>query len=273
MRSALSISFLALSAAFVASTASATVRSFAYSQESAVLAPGSSQLQPWTTFRAGRSRYYSALDGRLELAHGLSPGLQLALFWNFRTETQDVEADSLTRALSRTTNSEFAGATAQLRYQLSDPRADAVGSAVSFETTVGPRESELATRLILDRSYGRWLLAANAVAELQLQPLRTSSGSELRRALVLSPTLGAAYALSASVSLGIELRAPLGVHGSGKSAALFGGPVARIAGDRMWATLAVVPQLLAFSGRTEGGQLALGGRERLEVRLLAGFLL
>jgi hypothetical protein len=273
MRRALSASLLALSAAFVASSASATVRSFAYTQESGVLAAGRSELQPWTTFRAGRSRYYSALDGRLELGHGLTRGLQVALFWNFRTETQDVEADSLTRALSRVTSSEFASASAQLRYQLSDVRADAVGSALAFETTLGPHESELAARVIVDRSIGPWLVAGNAIAELRLLPLRDDSGSRLHSALVLSPTLGAAYVFSPGASLGLELRAPLGVSGEGKSAAVFGGPVARIADDSMWATLGVEPQLLAFSGKSEGSRLALGARERLEVRLMAGFLL
>lgn len=272
MRRALSTLLLASSASW-AGTASATVRSFAYTRESPVLAAGSSELRPWTTFRAGRSRYYSALDGRLELGHGLTRGLQASLFWNFRSETRDVEADSLTEALSRVTSSELASASAQLHYQLSDAKADALGSALELETTLGPRETELAIRLIVDRSVGPWLVAANTDAELRLEPFRDPAGSQLRRVLVISPTLGAAYALSAAASLGVELRAPLGLSGDGKSAVLFGGPVARLADTNMWATLGVQPQLLAFSGRSAGSRLALSARERLEVRLMAGFLL
>src|SRR6478609_3992745 len=92
-------------AASVSLPAFASDRSFVYTQESRVLAPGEGELEPWTTFRVGRSRYYSAIDGRLELEHGILPGLQASLYYNFSTETQDV-LDPLTREVSRVTNSE-----------------------------------------------------------------------------------------------------------------------------------------------------------------------
>ena len=56
MRFAFLLAPLAFSA-LVALPAAATNRSFVYTQESRVLAPGESELEPWTTFRAGRSRY------------------------------------------------------------------------------------------------------------------------------------------------------------------------------------------------------------------------
>src|SRR4051812_11568515 len=67
----------ACGAVLCARSARADIRSFVYTQESRTLAPGQSELEPWTTFRVGRLRYYSALDGRLELEHGLAQGLQL----------------------------------------------------------------------------------------------------------------------------------------------------------------------------------------------------
>jgi hypothetical protein len=253
--------------------AAASVRSFVYTQESRVLSPGESELEPWTTFRAGRSRYYSAIDGRLELEHGLLPRLQLALYWNFSTQTQDVVQDALTRELTRVSESEFASASAELKYQLSDPTADVLGSALYFETTLGPRESELEAKLIVDRVIGKWLLAANAVAELELEPVRDPDGSELETALVLEPTLAAAYLLPYGASIGLELRAPIGVAGEAESATLFGGPVVRWADQGFWAALGVEPQLAAFSEHSPGSRLDLNAHERLEVRLLAGFML
>jgi hypothetical protein len=263
---------LALSAALLPSPARASNRSFVYTQESRVLAPGESELEPWTTFRVGRSRYYSALDGRLELEHGLLPGLQLALYWNFTTQTRDV-VQPLSDELARVTDSEFASVSAELKYQLSDPTADLLGSALYLETTLGPRESELEGKLIVDRSIGKWLLAANLVAELELEPVRNSEGSELEKAFVLQPTLAAAYALPHGTSVGVELRAPLGVAGEAESATLFGGPVVRWADRGFWAALGVQPQLAAFSGKSAGSRLDLLDHERLEVRLLAGFML
>jgi hypothetical protein len=272
MRRRLLASCLALGGALCARPAAADIRSFVYTQESRVLAPGQSELEPWTTFRLGRSQYYSALDGRLELEHGLLPGLQLALYWNFATETRDVVQDTLTGELSRVTRSEFASASAELKYQLSDPTADVVGSALYLETTLGPRESELEAKLIFDRAVGKWLLAGNVIGELELEPVRNPDGSELETAFVLTPTLAAAY-LFAHGSVGLELRAPLGLTGEADSATLFGGPVVRWSDAGFWAALGVQPQLAAFSGKSENSRLDLSQHERVEVRLLAGFML
>ncbi len=272
MRFALFAVPLALSAALVALPASASNRSFVYTYESRVLSPGESELEPWTTFRVGRRRYYSAIDGRLQLEHGLTQGLQLALFWNFSTTTQDVIQDQLTRELSRVTQSEFTSASAELKYQLSDPTADLLGSALYLQTTLGPRENELDAKLIVDRSLGNWLFAANLSAQLELEPVRDVDGSDLETAFVLEPTVAAAYQFSHG-SLGLELRAPLGVAGQAESATLFGGPVARFADRGYWLALGVQPQLAAFSGQSSGSRLDLNEHERLEVRLLAGFLL
>lgn len=272
MRLAFFVMPLALSAVLMPAPATASNRSFVYTQESRVLGPGESELEPWTTFRVGRSRYYSALDGRLELEHGLLPGLQLALYWNFTTQTQDV-AQPLSQELARVTDSQFTSASAELKYQLSDPTADLLGSALYLETTLGPGESEFEGKLIVDRDIGKWLVAANLIAELDLEPVRTSDGSELEKALVLQPTLAAAYALPHGTSVGLELRAPLGVAGGGKSATLYGGPVVRWADRGYWAALGVQPQLAAFSGKSAGSRLDLTRHERLEVRLLAGFTL
>jgi hypothetical protein len=264
---------LASSAALCSSAAGATVRSFAYTQESLVLAPSASQLTAWTTYRAGQSRYYSALDGRLELAHGLGSGLELGLFWNFASESRDVVTDSLTQELERKSSSELASASAELKYLLGDRAADLVGSALRLAATLGPRQSELEVRVIVDRSWGKWLIAANAAGVLELVPRRGDSGSELDTAVVLEPTLAAGYELSRGASLGVELRAPLGLSGDAKSSTLFGGPVLRWADQRMWASLGALPQLLAFSGKSAGSRLDLNQHQRLEVRLLAGFLL
>lgn len=253
--------------------AGATVRSFGYTQESPVLAAGKTELRPWTTYRVGRARYFSALDGRLELDHGFGRGLELALFWNFTSETRDVVTDSLTQRLERVSSSELGSASLGLKYQLTDPAADLLGSAFYFEATLGPRQSELEARLIVDRSLGRWLLAANAVAELQLEPRRGPDGSELETAVRLQPSLAAAYTLAHRTSLGLELRAPLTVTSDAGGSSLFGGPVLRWADERAWAALAVQPQLAAFSGASPGSRLDLTTSQRLEVRLLAGFLL
>lgn len=264
---------LALSLALLSGSAAASERSFVYTQESRVLAPGDSELEPWTTFRVGRDRYFSALDGRLELEHGVASHLQLALYWNFRTHTRDIVEDELTGKLARVSSSELSSASLELKYQLSDATADALGSALYFETTLGPSESELEGKLIVDRSVGHWLFAGNLGAEYELEPVRGADGSELETSLVLQPQLAVHYALPGGFGAGLELRSPIGLTGEADSATLFGGPALSWADRRFWAALGVEPQLLAFSGKSPGSRLDLDEHERLEVRVIAGFLL
>jgi hypothetical protein len=266
-------SLLAVSTALWALPAGAMTRSFVTTFESKVLAPGQSELGPWTTFRVGRSRYYSGVDGQLSFEHGVTRGLSLSLVWLLRTVAEDVVTDSLTRQVTRVTSSELAGAAAEAKYQLTDSSADAVGSALLFRAALGPNQSALWARVVVDRNVGRWLVAANVAALCDLSPRRGAQGSELATAFTLEPSIAAAYVLPRGVSFGLELRAPALLAGDGKSSALFGGPVARVAGERLWATLGVQPQLAAFSGKTEGSRLDLSRHERLEVRFLAGFLL
>jgi hypothetical protein len=256
-----------------AGSAAASERAFVYTQESRVLSPGDSELEPWTTFRAGRERYFSRLDARLELEHGLAQGLQFALYWNFSTLSQDVVQDAFTGEIERVSESEFAGASFELKYQLSDPSADLLGSALYLESTIGPSETELEGKLIADLYLGKLLLAANLSAEYELEPTRNDEGTELETALSLEPTLAAAYLLPRGFSLGLELRAPLGLTGDAKSSTLFGGPVLGWVDRGYWATLGVQPQLLALSGHSPDSRLDLTHHERIEVRLIAGFML
>lgn len=263
---------LSLSLALLSGAAAAKERSFAYTRESSVLSAGQSELEPWTTFRVGRVRYYSALDARLALEHGIAPHLQLALSWNLQTRTQDVVEDELTGELARVSSSELDSASLELAYQLTDATADALGSALNLETTLGPRHSRLEAKVVLDRSVGPWLVAGNLGATYELEPVRGDDGSQLETALVLEPRLGASYALPGGFRVGLELRAPLTVAGDAESATLFGGPALGWADRSFWALVGVEPQLLAFTSASPGSHLDLEQHERLEVRMLAGFL-
>jgi len=273
MRRYLPLACLLSATALGAGPAAASERAFVYTQESRVLAPGDSELEPWTTFRLGRERYFSRLDARLELEHGLLPGLQAALYWNFSTQSQDVVQDPLTGEIERVSESEFSGASFELKYQLSDPSADLLGSALYLESTLGPRETEIEGKLIADLYVGKLLLAANLGAEYELEPIRNEEGTELETALTLEPALGAAFLLPHGFSLGLELRAPLGLTGEEKSSTLFGGPVVGWVDRGFWASLGVQPQLVAFSESSPDSHLDLSNHERLQVRLIAGWQL
>src|SRR5258706_10056237 len=256
----------------LAAPAAASDKHFGYVTESAVLNPGDSELEPWTTARVGHERYYSVLDGRLEFEHGLAQGLQLALYWNFTTETQDTIVDPATATLGRVTSSELSSLSAELKYKLTDPVADALGSALYLETTFGPDAAELEGKLIADRQLGSWLFAGNLVGEYALHFLRDQDKSKVEGELELTPLVGAGYFFAPRFSVGLELRSPIELEdGEIKTATLFGGPVLAWSDEGFWAALAAEPQLVAFKGAASGQSRDLVNHEKLELRLLMGF--
>jgi hypothetical protein len=273
MRVSFALSALSLAGALKAGTAAAVERAFVYTRESRVLSPGDSELEPWTTFRAGRERYFSRFDARLGLQRGMLEGLQAALYWNFSSQSQDVVRDPLSGEIERLSESELAGATLDVEYQLSDPSADLLGSALCLLSTLGPRKTELEGKLIADLYLGRLRLVANLSALYALEPVRNDEGTELETTLSLEPALAAAFVLPRGFSLGLELRAPLGLTGEQKSAPVFGGPVLGWVDRGFWIALGVQPQLGALSGNSPGRHLELEQHERVEVRLIAGWKL
>ena len=70
-------------------SARANDRHFAYTYESAVLAPGEKEIEVWTTYRNGRDTRYTRFDERLEFEIGLVPGLQTSFYVNLTAVGQD----------------------------------------------------------------------------------------------------------------------------------------------------------------------------------------
>src|SRR6187402_675980 len=124
-----------------ASSAFATERHFTYNYESGVLAPGHVELEPWTTVRVGREDFYSRIDNRLEFELGLSERLQSSLYLNTTATAQDVtDADGIT---ARQRSFELSGISSEWKFKLTDPVADAFGSALYLEGSYGNSEAEL----------------------------------------------------------------------------------------------------------------------------------
>lgn len=148
----------------VAPAARASERHFGFTYESEVLAPGEAELEPWTTVRAGRRHFYSAFDQRLELELGLAPNLQTSLYWNFGASAETLR-DPVTQERARKEDFYLTSISNEWKYRLSDPLADAIGSALYFEASFGPREIELEGKLIVDKQVGNWLFAGNLAGE------------------------------------------------------------------------------------------------------------
>jgi hypothetical protein len=257
----------ALSWLLVAPTASATERRFAFTYETGVLQPGEAELEPWTTFRVGRERYYSRIDNRLEFELGLTERLQTSLYWNFNTLAAD-EEDPATGQVTRRSDFEFTSVSSEWKYKLSDPVADALGSALYLEAGLGPVQAEIEAKLLLDKQVGKWLLATNAVFEHEWGFAVTG---ETEREIELELPLAAAYFLTPSFTAGVEVVPVAEIKGGElEMVDFYAGPTVSASYAAWWLAFAVLPQV--FSAKNEEDEtLDLEDGEHLRARVIMGF--
>jgi len=184
----------------VSANASAIERHFGFGYESAVSSPGLAELQPWTTERLGRADYFNRLEARLGFQLGLLRNLQAALFWNASSTTEDVRIE-IAAQKSRLSSTDFQSLSAQLKYKLSDPTADTIGSALLLEGQAGPLLVGFEGRVILDKQLGSLLLACNLFGG-SIEPL------ELRSTSVVSfgATVAAGYFVTPNVVTSLSAR-------------------------------------------------------------------
>ncbi len=249
------------------SPAAANDRHFTYTYETATLNAGDVELEPWTTYRAGRERYYSRFDQRLELEVGVTDHLMSAWYLNLTAVAADVEDDA--GVVARERELEFAGVSSEWKLKLTDPVADPLGTAVYVEGTLAPTEAAVEGKVLLDKRVGPLLLAGNLAGEYERS---WEARGEIEDEFELVTLLAAAWLFDERASIGLELRQLDELAGSGEleSAVLYAGPAVAYAGDGWWSALTVLPQVAAFAGATAGHRLDLEHRERLQVRLLLG---
>ncbi|MGO8971175.1 MAG: hypothetical protein ACLQDQ_16580 [Myxococcaceae bacterium] len=248
----------ALLSLLAGASALASERTLTWTYDSNVLPPGSKELELWSTGRFGRPEGYSAFDNRAELEMGLVDQLQTSVYLNFGTV---YDGPSGITVQNWSISNEW-------KWKLLDPVADVLGLALYGEVTVGVSEEELEAKLILDKRYGRLLLALNLIGEAEWE--NTFSGWLAEQQLEASG--GAEYNLGAGFHLGLEARVnAVWERGTGfVGGAVFLGPVVSYVQKTWWVALSVMPQVVGFGSGTVGG-LELDEHERLNVRLLAGF--
>lgn len=260
----------ALAALLLSSAAAASERRFTYTYESNVLNPGDVELEPWTTWRAGRHDFYNRFDNRLEFEFGVVPNLQMAWYLNTSAAAADV-TDATTNTTSRVSGFEFTGVSNEWKYKLSDPFADALGSALYLELTGAPTEAEVEAKVILDKRMGDALVAFNLVGEHEWE----FETSETEKEIIVETDLAFGYFVSPSVVLGIEARTHTEIaEGEYEHTAFFAGPSFAYAQKAWWTALTIQPQLFSIKGEEEkaldDGALDLHHHERVNVRVLFG---
>ncbi len=259
-----------LSAFFVLAAprmASAAERRFGYTQESTVQSSGTAELEPTTDVGAGRALYYSRMNARLGVAFGLAKHWEGAFFWDTSAVTEDFQAPGAAQP-ARVSSTDFRAATAQLKYELTDAVADALGCALLVNGSYGPFVAGVEGRLILDKQLGSLLLAANVFGgdAGQLDRRATFEGT-------LGASLAAGYFVTPSFVPSVEVRSETAFDSNIDSSVLYLGPSFALLRGKYWATLAIEPQITAFKGSTPGHSLDLTRSEHVQARLSFGFTL
>lgn len=246
--------------AVAAAPAAASERHFTYTYESAVLRPGAWEIEPWGTFRLGRSDFYSRFDSRVETELGVTDRLQTALYLNLKAVTADTP-------LGRSSSTELEGVSSEWKLKLADPVADRAGVALYGELSAGPSELELEGKLILDKRAGRLLGAVNLVAEHEW----SFEEPQTERETALELDAAACWFLTPAFTAGLELRSHTVLPPAGEPtrSALFLGPTVSYATRGWWLAASVLPQVRALAGASDG-HLDLEEHERVEVRVLFG---
>lgn len=255
------VSSLAIVGLSLGVTAQAAERQFTFTTQSSVLTPGTKEAEVITTYRAGRVDYFRAMDTRLELEVGVTDQFQTAIYLNWNSTTK---ADG---SGGTTTESGFESVSLEGKYKLSDSVADALGSALYAEATLGSEEAELEFKGIVDKRLGNILVAANGVyeAEFEMGP----EDSEIEHVLKL--TAGASYFVKPTFALGFEVVQKNVIEESEhEHAMVHAGPVAFYNAGSFWLTTTAMWQLVDFNEATPGYDLNLSSSERFAVRMIFG---
>lgn len=256
---------VALLAIFNVSDSLANRRRFTYTYESVVLPKGALELEIWNTLRTDKNKFFRGIDHRMELELGLGGSFQTSLYLNLSSKS------AFDPTAGIVTGSEFSISN-EWKYNFSDPVADVIGSALYGEWTLKPDEVELEGKLLLDKQFGSFLVAANAVYEHE--SMAVGEGSEN----VFEIDLGLCYFIDQNFTIGLEARHHSVTEEEGEEvagaeeesrSALFVGPTISYSAENWWAAFSIMPQIgLGENKAGTTSPLELEEHEKVEARLL-----
>ena len=247
-------------------------RNFARTYQTTVLPKGAIDLEFWHTSRMGHSgQFFHAQDQRMEVEFGLGKNWQTAFYFNRYQQRYSTTSDG-------TITSNEIGFSNEWKVKLSDPVANKLGLALYGEWGIkGGDELELESKLILDKVFGKHLLAFNGVYELEKE-FKWKDGNIHSGGYEMPVELDFAYMykLDKKLGIGFEIRNNNGIaKGEGwEYSALFGGPTINFRSNRWFVIANYQPQWgnLHKTAIVPGNKV-LDDRERTEARILIGISL
>jgi hypothetical protein len=242
-------------------------RYFGRTYTSNVLPKGNFDIELWHTSRFGHEgQYFHAMDQRMEYEVGLGSNVQTAFYFNRYQKSFSDSANEIK-------HSNEIGFSNEWKWRVSKPTSK-IGAALYGELGVKGDELELETKIILDKSFGKNLMAFNAIYELEAEAEREGSENEFEiEETPLEFDLAYMRQLSTSLGVGIEVVNHNDVvKGHWENSVLYVGPTLNYRGDRWFFIANYLPQLTNLH-KTDAfpKNKVLDEHEKAEARILIGF--
>jgi hypothetical protein len=250
-------------------TLNAQDRLFTYTYQSNVLNKGQKELEVWTTMRNTREDFYRAFDHRLEFEIGLGSKLQTAFYLNYGYSA-GISGGEGAQSLSTSTDYSFAN---EWKLKLTDPVANAIGSAAYFEYKLGTEEIELEAKLIFDKQIGKLIQALNVVGEYEVKNEYETIGDDLEleheNEVKVLFHYGLSYQLNKNFAFGFEaMNKNKYEEDEWHYSVLSAGPCISYNMDGFWVNLSCMPQITNF----KTGDLELAKNEKVQTRLIFSYV-
>jgi hypothetical protein len=225
-------------------------RLFTYTYQSTVLNKSQKEIEIWTTLKNGRSNFFRGLKHRMEFEVGLGGNLQTSFYLNYDYSKGIVENNGI-QSVENNSGYSFSN---EWKYKLTDPVANAFGSALYFEYTLSPSETGLEAKLIFDKQIGRTVQAFNIVGEYVFVKEFQSVGNKIEAETFKEKNLEFNYAIACKVkdglSLGLEVfnQNQFSNTNEWENSVLSAGPTMSYNMNGYWLNLTFMPQITNFKG-------------------------
>ncbi|MFL5810426.1 MAG: hypothetical protein ACJ749_12955, partial [Flavisolibacter sp.] len=242
-------------------------RYFGRTYTSNVLPGGNFDIELWHTSRFGHdNQYFHAIDQRVEYEVGLGKNVQTAFYFNRFQKSFSDTSDAIM-------HSNEIGFSNEWKWKVTKPSSK-LGAALYAELGVKGDELELETKVILDRSFGKNLVAFNAVYEIEFEAERERGQNEFElEETPLEFDLAYMRNISIPFGAGIEFRDHNAItKGVWEHSVLFGGPTVNYRGTRWFFIASYLPQLVNLHKTAAApGKKVLNEMEKAEARIIIGF--
>jgi hypothetical protein len=262
---------LLIATCFITTSAFSQDRYFARTYNSNILPKGSVDIEFWHTSRFGHiGQFFHAQDQRMEVEVGLGNNLQTAIYFNRYQQRFSETADG-TNTLNEI------GFSNEWKYKISGAKRK-TGVALYGEWGFkGGDELELETKIIVDRTFGKHLLAFNTSGELEKEfDWENGKVESSNWEVPVELDFAYMYNLNYNTGLGFEIRNQNGTaKGKGwEHSVFFGGPTFNYRGNGWFVIANYLPQWGNVHKTVYAPDAkVLDDHERAEARILIGISL